>query len=200
MYRPKHLRHGRWRTPAVATSVFLLVAVTGAAGVGYSSWNAIDATPTQSVSTAVIGALTSSTTISAPSPAGPLAPGDSYGDPVVLTNQAPIGSISVTDTSSSSASSLNLTVYECSTSWTAGATTDSYGCSGTKTTALASTAVSSVTNSLLSLGNATLPAGGTENLLFTYTLSSSAPQSLAGTSYKQTLSFTTTQGTAGQVN
>jgi hypothetical protein len=200
MYKPKHIRRGKLRIPIAATSVLLLVSAAGTAGIGYSSWEITKTTPAQPVSSATLGASTSLSTLSAPSPTGPLAPGDSYSDPVVLTNTASVGSISVTDTSSSSASSLNLTVYECSTSWTAGSATDSYSCSGTKTTALTSTAVSSVTDSLLSLGSSHLPAGGTENLLFTYTLSPSAPQSLAGTSYKQTLSFTTTQGYTGAID
>lgn len=200
MYKPQHARNRRFRIPLAATSALLLVAAAGTAGIGYSAWETTETTPVQPVSSATLGVSTDSSTLSAPPPAGPLAPGDSYSDPVVLHNAASIGSISVTDTSSSSASYLNLVVYECSTPWTAGSAADSYSCSGTETTALTSTAVSSVTDSLLSLGSSPLPAGGTENLLFTYTLSPSAPQSLAGTSYEQTLSFTTTQGYTGAID
>ena len=132
-------------------------------------------------------------------------PGDSLTRAVNLVNDgsAPLGSINFTSTATASSilttdpiNGLQLSLKSCSVPWTQGgsASAPTYACSGTTQTLANGPVVQSVT-----LANpAALNAGGTDHLVFSISLPTSADNTFQGKTASLSLSFTGVQrsGTA----
>jgi Camelysin metallo-endopeptidase len=132
-------------------------------------------------------------------------PGDSLTRAINLVNDgsSPLGSVNFTSTATAGSilttdtvNGLQLSLKSCSVAWTQGGTAaaPTYTCAGTTQTLANGPAVNNVT-----LANpASLNAGGTDHLVFTVSLPTSADNTFQGKSASLSLSFTGVQrsGTA----
>lgn len=138
-----------------------------------------------------------------------LAPGDTVERAATLTNggSLPLADITLTVTPSGSnalvtdaTNGLQFEVQSCPSAWSSTALSDggwSYSCSGTPTTVVASEAVASITSPITLTGlNSTAPAG-TDYLMATLSLPTSAPNSFQGLNDSLTYSFTGVQQPGG---
>lgn len=136
-----------------------------------------------------------------------VAPGDTIERSVDLSNAGTLNLASITLGLSASPSSLldtnatyglQTTVQSCSVAWTESSGPPyTYTCSGTEATVLASTPVATLESTAASLpGLNSLTAGGTDHLMVTLTLPSSAGNSYQGLTSTLTYTFTGTQRAA----
>jgi spore coat-associated protein N len=194
----------------LAVSAALLAAGAALVGPGaFASWTSSATGGPQSISTGTVTIALGATgtanrlTVNATG----VAPGDTISRAVDLSNTGSLNLASVTlgisaspstalDTSSSG---LQLTVQSCSVAWTEAGTAPAYTytCSGTATTVVSSTAVSTLETTPTTLsGLNALTAGGTDHLEVTLTLSTSAPTSMEGLTSTLSYNFTGTQRAA----
>jgi hypothetical protein len=127
-------------------------------------------------------------------------PGDSLTRALNLENTGNVALSSISLASSASPSGplvtdqvngLQLTLERCSKHWTAGGTTElpTYACDGTRTTLYAGPAISTA-----ALPNAnSLAAGGTDNMIFTLSLPTTAGNDMQALGTTVTLAFTAVQ-------
>lgn len=136
-----------------------------------------------------------------------VAPGDTIERSVDLSNAGTLNLASITLGLSASPSmildtnatyGLQTTVQSCSVAWTESSGPPyTYTCSGTEATVLASTPVATLESTAASLpGLNSLTAGGTDHLMVTLTLPSSAGNAYQGLTSTLTYTFTGTQRAA----
>lgn len=135
-----------------------------------------------------------------------VAPGDTIERSVDLSNAGTLNLASITLGLSASPSmildtnatyGLQTTVQSCSVAWTEAGPPYTYTCSGTEATVLASTPVATLETTAASLpGLNSLTAGGTDHLMVTLTLPSSAGNAYQGLTSTLTYTFTGTQRAA----
>ena len=135
-----------------------------------------------------------------------VAPGDTIQRSVDLSNSGSLNLASITLGITASPSStldtdatngLQTTIQSCSVAWTEAGPPYTYTCSGTKTTVLTSTAVSSLEGSASGLTPlSSLSAGGTDHLVVTLTLPTTAPNAFQNLSSTLSYNFTGTQRAA----
>lgn len=138
--------------------------------------------------------------------ASAVAPGDTIQRSVDLSNTGSLNLASITLGISASPSSsldtdptngLQTTVKSCSVAWTESGPPYTYTCSGTTTTVLSSTAVATLEGAASSMTplNA-LTGGGTDHLVVTLTLPTSAPNGFQNLTSTLSYDFTGTQRAA----
>lgn len=191
-------------------SLVLLAAGGALAGPGvFASWTSQATGGPQSISTGTVtialgatGASTNRLTVNASG----VAPGDTIARSVDLQNTGSLNLASVTLGISANPSTtldtdatngLQISVQSCSVAWTEAGPPYTYTCAGGTTTTLVSSSVAALESTPTTLsGVNSLTAGGTDHLVVTLTLSTSAPTSMEGLTSTLSYNFTGTQRAA----
>jgi hypothetical protein len=191
-----------------------LLAVGLVSAPGFSLFNsAASPSSPESVSTGTVaislGSAGSSTGDALTVGASNLAPGDTVERAATLNNGGSLPLANITLTVAPSASNalvtdatdgLQFEVQSCPSAWSSTALSDggwSYTCSGTPTTVVASEAVASISSPINLTGLNSAAPGGTDYLMATLTLPTSAPNSFQGLSNSLTYTFTGVQQPGG---
>lgn len=205
-------RKGHGAAKKLAVSAVLLAGAAALAAHGaFATFTSGATGGPQAISTGTVviglgatGASTNRLTVSASG----VAPGDTIQRSVDLSNTGTLNLASVTLGMTASPSSaldtdstngLQMTVQSCSVAWTEAGTAPAYTytCSGTTTSVLSSTPVATLKTTPATLpGLASLTAGGTDHLLVTLTLPTSADNSFQNLSSTLSYNFTGTQRAA----
>ena len=189
--------------------------VVGFSTNGFSSWNALK-NVTGGTLTAGTLTLTVGNATNLSQSVSNMIPGDYSESAFNLTNggtnQFASVSLGVTAPTSSalvtSTSGLELEIQSCSVAWTAasatganGSTVTTYTCSGTTSTVLTKTPVSSLVGatSATTLTGTNLQPAAVQYDMATLSLSTSAPNTMQGDSAQLAYAFTGVSGTPGQV-
>lgn len=206
-------RSGRRLTPKSARKLGISLVLLAAAGAlvgpgAFATWTSQATGGPQTISSGTVtialgatGASTNRLTVNATG----VAPGDTIARSVDLSNTGSLNLASVTLGISASPSTaldtdatngLQISVQSCSVAWTEAGPPYTYTCSGTATTLLTSS-VASLESTPASLGAVnSLTAGGTDHLVVTLTLATSAPTTMEGLSSILSYNFTGTQRAA----
>lgn len=208
---PSHLRRIRSLTAKkLVLSGVLLGAAAALAGPGaFATFTSSATGGPQSITTGTVtialGATGASTNRLNVNASG-VAPGDTIQRSVDLSNTGSLNLASITLGISASPSSnldtdstngLQTTIKSCSVAWTEAGPPYTYTCSGTTTTVLASTAVATLEGAASGMTplNA-LTGGGSDHLVVTLTLPTSAPNSFQNLTSTLSYNFTGTQRAA----
>lgn len=197
-------------TKKLALSAVLLSGAAALAGHGaFATFTSSATGGPQSITTGTVvialgatGASTNRLNINATG----VAPGDTIQRSVDLSNSGSLNLASITLGLSASPTSaldtdgtngLQTTVKSCSVAWTESGPPYTYTCSGSTTTVLASTAVSTLKSTPTALpGLGSLTASGSDHLMVTLTLPSSADNTFQNLTSTLTYTFTGTQRAA----
>ncbi|MDA8381238.1 MAG: TasA family protein [Actinomycetota bacterium] len=208
-----HYRHSPTRKRVKPLGKIALAATLCAAGAAlafqgaFAEWTSGATGGPQSISTGTVtialgatGAKTNRLTVNATN----VAPGDTIARSVDLSNVGTLNLASVTLGISAKPSStldtdgtngLQVSISSCSVAWSESGPPYTYTCSGT-TSSVLSTSVSALESSAAPLdGLNALTAGGTDHLVVTLTLPTSAPSSMEGLTSTLSYNFTGTQAT-----
>jgi spore coat-associated protein N len=181
-------------------SAAIVAAAAGAAGLGTfgSFTSTTSASATVSSGTVVIGLSNPSVGSSLSVNATNIVPGDVVNRVVNVNNTGnqDLSTLTLTTTATTTSkldtdatNGLQLSIQKCSSAWTA-----AYTCGGSATTLVASRAV--IGSNLSLTGASALTAGGTDNLLVTMTLPSTADNTFQGLASTVNFTFTGTQRAA----
>ncbi|MGY1641385.1 TasA family protein [Geodermatophilus sp. SYSU D00703] len=200
-------RNNRNTTRKVVGSLGVIGAAAAVAGLGTFGTFTDSTTPvTTQVTSGTVDINLAQGPIAVPAGVANFVPGDSLSRAVTLSNNgnSALSSVTLDVTSSTSTvlttdatKGLQLSLKSCSVAWTQGGTTDAptYACSGTQRDLI--TAGQAVGTDELVTPNSLNP-GGTDNLVFTISLPTTADNAFQGKSSALTLTFTGVQrnGTA----